>query len=231
MGTLAPAMRWPTASGRERVFPSRYSCRPPPRRGWGVAGKRCLEETTKLAGKVDRDARVDGALLVKEPLGSFESEHPFMPDVWMDVEALLSIKAKAHELLWRYVVPGQRQGNVERAMVERKEQLSTVWVVVRVPKQHALRYIGVVVTGCFRLHCVRKDVVAAHSLVSTVQNVPAPFAHKCAFGRACLITGSGVNGPCTHCRPLHNLDRTLARVCYKPAESIKRCGGRIDHGH
>src|SRR5258708_3511837 len=105
-----------------------------------------------------------------------------MPDVWMDVETLLSIEAKAHELLRRDVVPGQCQWNVEGAMVEREEQLTAVWVIVRVPKQHAFRCIGVVVAGCFRLPCVRKDIVATHRLVSTVENVPAPFAHKCAFG-------------------------------------------------
>jgi transposase len=49
---------------------------------------------------------VEGALLVKELLGSFKSEHALMPDVRMDVETLLSIKAKAHKLLWSYVVPG-----------------------------------------------------------------------------------------------------------------------------
>jgi hypothetical protein len=64
---------------------------------------------------------VDGALLVKEPLCPPKREHTFMPDVWMDVETLLSIEAKAHELLWRDVVAGQRQWNVERAMVGGKE--------------------------------------------------------------------------------------------------------------
>jgi hypothetical protein len=53
---------------------------------------------------------VDSALLVKEPLGSFKSEHTFMPDVRMDIETLLSIKTEAHEVLWTYVVPGNAKG-------------------------------------------------------------------------------------------------------------------------
>ncbi len=109
--------------------------------------------------------------------------------------------------------------------------MSTVRVVVRVPKQHAFRCIGVVVAGCFRLLCVRKDIVTAHRLVSTVENVPAPFADKCAFGCACLITGSRIDGSGPHSRPLHNLDRALSWVRHKPAKSVKRCRGRVDHGH
>ena len=53
---------------------------------------------------------MDSALLVKEPLGSFKCEHTFMPDVRMDIETLLSIKTKAHKVLWTYVVPGNAKG-------------------------------------------------------------------------------------------------------------------------
>jgi hypothetical protein len=197
----------------------------------GDADDRRLEKAAKLASKVDRDAGVDGALLVEEPLCPSEREHTFMPDVWMDVETLLSIEAKAHELLRRDVVTGQCQWNVERAMVEWEEQLSAVRVVVRVPEQHAFWCVGVVVAGCFWLLCVRKDVVATYSLVSTIENVPAPFAHECAFGCAGFITGSGVYGSCPQRRPLHNLDRALAWVRYKPAKSGEGFWSCVDHGH
>ncbi|MFL9921173.1 hypothetical protein PQR75_38605 [Paraburkholderia fungorum] len=66
-----------------------------------------LKQTTKLAVKVDRDTRMDCALLVKEPLHPSKREYTFVPDVRVDVQTLLSIEAKADELLWRNVAPGQ----------------------------------------------------------------------------------------------------------------------------
>jgi hypothetical protein len=72
----------------------------------GVSADGRFEKTTKLLGKFDRYPCVDGTLFVEEPLRAAKREHAFMPDVWMNVEALLSVEAKAHELLWRNVIPG-----------------------------------------------------------------------------------------------------------------------------
>jgi DNA-binding transcriptional LysR family regulator len=154
----------------------------------------CLEETTELAGKLDRDARMDGALLVEEALSASQREHALVPNVRMNVETLLSVETKAHELLGRDVVPGQRQWHIERPMVEREKQLSAIRVVVRVPEQHALRFFSVVFAGGFGLGCIRKDVMTAYRLVATVENIAAPFADKDAFGGAGLVAGVGVDG-------------------------------------
>ena len=98
------------------------------------AAYRRLEKTTKLACKVYGYARVNRALFVEETLRPFKCENTFMPDVWMNVEALPSIKTKADEFLRRDVVTRQCQRDIERTMVERKEKLSAVGVIVRMPK-------------------------------------------------------------------------------------------------
>ncbi|ANB76481.1 hypothetical protein AYM40_30190 [Paraburkholderia phytofirmans OLGA172] len=110
---------------------SDFRSSPKARKSEGI-GKWCLEKTIKFTGKVDRYACVDGALLVEESLSPVQREDTFMPDIQMNVETLVSVETKTHEFLRRDVIARQSQRNVERPMVERKEQLSAVRVVVRV---------------------------------------------------------------------------------------------------
>src|SRR5215470_14259805 len=97
------------------------------------ASYRCLEEAAKLARKVHRHARMHRALLVEEALHTAQTEHPLVPDVRVDVEALTTVEAETDEPLRRHVVARQRQRHVERPPIEREEQLPAVRMIVRVP--------------------------------------------------------------------------------------------------
>src|SRR5262245_33041169 len=85
-----------------------------------------LEQAAKLAGEIHGDPGVHGPLLVEEALGAAPSQHPLVPDVRVDVEALAAAEGKADESLRRDVIPGKGQGHVERPGLERKEQLPAV---------------------------------------------------------------------------------------------------------
>jgi hypothetical protein len=99
----------------------------------------CLEQATELAREVHGHARVYRALLVVEALGAAPREHAFVPYVRMDVEPASAVEAEAYEVLGLDVVAREREGHVERCLVEREEELAAVRVVVAVP-QHHLRW-------------------------------------------------------------------------------------------
>ena len=82
---------------------------------------RGLEQAAEFAREVDRHASVHRALAVEEALRAREAEDAFVPDVGMDVEALLAVESEAHETLWHDVVARQRQRHVEGPPVDRKE--------------------------------------------------------------------------------------------------------------
>src|SRR5436190_12114961 len=107
-----------------------------------------------------------GALLVEEPLSAAKPEHPFVPDVRMDVESLTPVEAEADEALRRHVVTRRRERNIERTVVERKEQLAAVRVIVRVPQQHPAWRFSVVGAGCFGWSCVGEHVMPADCCIA-----------------------------------------------------------------
>jgi hypothetical protein len=59
-----------------------------------------------------------------------------MPDVWVDVESFTAIECEANKLLRRDVIRRERKRHVKQLILERKEQLSAIRVVVGMPKQH-----------------------------------------------------------------------------------------------
>src|SRR5580698_6934057 len=81
----------------------------PLRRDWN----RRLDQTTELAGKIDRHAGVHGALAIKKALRALEGEDPLVPDVGVNVEALPAVEPEADEPLRRNIVARQRQRHEE----------------------------------------------------------------------------------------------------------------------
>ncbi len=63
-------------------------------------------------------------------------EDAFMPDVRVNVEAFAAIKCEADELLWRDVIRWQRKRHEKRFVLQRKEELAAIRVVVGMPKHH-----------------------------------------------------------------------------------------------
>src|SRR5580692_10967437 len=67
---------------------------------------RRLNQASELAGEINRHPGVHGALTVKKPLRAPEAEHPLMPDVGMNVEALPAVEPEADEPFRCYIVAG-----------------------------------------------------------------------------------------------------------------------------
>ncbi len=171
------------------------------------------------------------ALLVEEALAAGEGEDAFVPDVRMDVEALRAGEAKADEALRRDVVAGQRQRHVERPLIERKEQLAAIGVVVGVPQDHAPRRIGVIGARDFRRFAVAEDVVAADGFVAAVEDVALPFAHEHALGRAALVAGVGVDRTAAACRPANDLDPARRGIVDQAPIAEQALGRGVDDRH
>jgi hypothetical protein len=65
-----------------------------------------LNQTAELASKIHRHPGVHGALAVKKALRTPEGKDPFVPDVGMNIEALLAIEPEADEPFRYYIVAG-----------------------------------------------------------------------------------------------------------------------------
>ena len=76
---------------------------------------------------------MDGTLLIKESLFTAQRETPLMPHIGMDIESFMSRKAKTNEVLRLNIVTWQRQGHEIRLRFFRKEKLSAVGMVIRMP--------------------------------------------------------------------------------------------------
>src|SRR5262249_48408070 len=192
---------------------------------------RGLEETSKLAWEVHRNAGVHGPLLVEEALGAAQREHAFVPDIRVDVEAVLAAEAKTHEPLRCDVIAREGEGHIERPAFERKKHLSAVRVVVRMPEHHSSRPVAVILACRLRRLSVGEYVVTIDGLVSAVQDIAAPFAHEYAFGGAALVAGAGIDRPRAKRWPPADLDTTFLRVVDQPAvplEGRRRC---VHDGH
>ena len=60
-------------------------------------------------------------LLVKKPLGSCKREYPFVPNIGMDIKSSSPIKAETNKLLRLHIIPGKRQGNQKRLVLQREK--------------------------------------------------------------------------------------------------------------
>jgi hypothetical protein len=78
---------------------------------------------------------VDATLPVKVAAREAAREHPFVPDVGVDIESAGAVKPERLELLRPHVISRQRQGNHERFGSLRVEQLATIGVIVGMPQQ------------------------------------------------------------------------------------------------
>ena len=182
-------------------------------------------------GEVDRDARVDGALLVEKALRSLEREHTLVPDIRVDVEALSAVEPKALEPLWRDLVPWQGERRIERAPLHGKEQLPSVGMVVGVPQKYPTRQLSVVGTREFWRDAKGKDVMAADRLVATIKHVAVPFADEGALRRPALIACIRVDRAPTLCRPANDLDWTRGRIIDEMSVTLKGGARGIHDGH
>src|SRR2546422_5276296 len=79
------------------------------------------------------------ALLVEEARRTTEAENALVPNVRVYVESLTAVEPKTHETLGRHVVARQSRRHVERPLIQRKEQLTAIRVIVRMPQHHAAR--------------------------------------------------------------------------------------------
>ena len=129
------------------------------------------------------------------------------------------------------VVAGKREGNEKRLPVERKEELATVRMIVRMPEQDALRGARVRVIRAARLLAVREDVVATDGFVAAIENVTFPLADERARGRAALVAGVEVHRARTLRRPAHDFDLALRGIVDQVAIVFESGRCRIDHGH
>src|SRR5437867_11523156 len=169
--------------------------------------QRRFEQAAELACEVDRDAGVDGALLVEEALHSGDAEHPFVPDVRMQVESLAAVEAEAHEALRPDIIAGKRERHDEGRRIEREKELPAVGMVIRVPEEDPLRVAPVSRVGSGWIGRIGQDVLAADRIVAAEQYVAAPPADEHAFDRAALIAGLRVDRTPALRRPAHDLDR------------------------
>src|SRR5262245_25453007 len=140
----------------------------------------------------------------------------------MNVQAPITREAKADELLWRDVVTGKGQRHEERTAVEREEQLSAVWVVIRVPEHHAPRRIRVIFSGHLGRLREREDVVAVYRLVPAIQDVAAPRAREDPFGGTALVARAGVHAPRAKRRPAYDLDAASVGVGDQAPVALER---------
>src|ERR1700733_13849521 len=56
-----------------------------------------LQQTAEFPGEIHGNASVDRTLPVKEALSAAQREDPFVPDVRVDIQALVPIEAKTYE--------------------------------------------------------------------------------------------------------------------------------------
>mgnify|MGYP001373889626 CR=1 FL=1 len=58
-----------------------------------------LKEASEFTGKINGNSSVHSPLFVEEALFPLDRENAFMPDVGMDIKPLVSVAAKADEIL------------------------------------------------------------------------------------------------------------------------------------
>jgi hypothetical protein len=92
-----------------------------------------------------------GALPIEESLRAARPKHAFVPYVRVNVESLVAAEPEADKLLRRDIIARERQRHVEGLVLKRKEQLTTIRVVVRMLQEDAPRLVGVILTR--RLRC------------------------------------------------------------------------------
>ena len=95
-----------------------------------------FEQAAELARKIHRDARVDGALAVEETLRGAKRENTLVPDIRVDIQAARTVEAKTDEIIRRNIVARRRQRDHKRDVIQGKEELAAVGMVVGVPEQH-----------------------------------------------------------------------------------------------
>src|SRR3954453_15771022 len=154
-----------------------------------------------------------------------------MPDAWMDGEASIAAETKADEVLGPDVVTRQGERHEKRLVLEWKEQLATVRVIVGVPQQHPLGRALMFLFRALRVSRVREHIASAHRIVSPEQNITLPFAYEHAFGRAGLVAGVLVDGTPPLPGPAHDLDRAILHTGHRASECAERFVARLDHRH
>ena len=172
-----------------------------------------------------------GALLVKEALPAAGSEHAFVPDAGVDVQALVAGKAEADESLGRDVITRQGQRDVKGLAVQREEELTAVRVVIGMPKQHAAGLTAMIVAGLWRVGGVRQDVVPGDRFILPVKNVALPIADENALRGAGFIAGVFVHGPGARRGPANNLDGAKFRVIDQMTVALEAAVSGVDDGH
>ena len=110
----------------------------------------CTQQAAKFPREIHRYPGVHRALLVKEALGSRESEYALVPNIGVDVQSMAAVKAKTDEILGSNIVARQCEGHHEWPTLQREEQLAPVGVVIGMPQQHAMRIAVVAWIGIFR---------------------------------------------------------------------------------
>jgi len=148
-----------------------------------------FQQAVEFPGKIDRDPRVHGPLLVEKTLFSLERENSFMPDVGMDVEALTSVTEESDEILGMDIVSRKGEWAKKGVFIQGEKKLTSVRMIIGVPEQKVFRIALVGFIGLFRIHRVAKGIVPGNSLVGTVEHITFPFSFEDSFGGPALISG------------------------------------------
>jgi hypothetical protein len=73
------------------------------------------------------------SLLVKESLFTLHCKHTIVPDIRVDIQSARSIEPKAYELFGFSVIAREGQRYQKGAVVQGKEQLPSIGMVIAMP--------------------------------------------------------------------------------------------------
>jgi hypothetical protein len=174
---------------------------------------------------------MDCALLVEKSIRALHGKNPFVPNVGMNVQPLIARKPETDEIIWLDIVSWKSQRHQVRVWFQRKEQLATIRMVVRMPKQNAFRQSIVRLARRTGIRSVTEDVFATDRLIFAIQEVSFPLRGENPLLGPSFIPAVGVNWPPSSCRPANNLDLATIRSMDQLPVPAQRFVGCVNHGH
>jgi hypothetical protein len=99
-----------------------------------VFTQRARQIHAKLFSKISTYASMHCALSVQKPLLILSWKDAFVPNASMNIHSPSSITPEGDDFIWAEIVARKRQRHNKRLVIEGEEKLSTVRVIIHMPK-------------------------------------------------------------------------------------------------
>lgn len=189
------------------------------------------EEAAKLLSKIHRYTGVYRTLSVKETLLAAAGKDPLVPNIRVDVESAGAVEVKRLKVLGADIISWQCQRDDKGTAIQRKKKLTSIRMVIGVPKQDFGWTARVVFIRELGKASVTEDVVPVDRFIFPIENIALPLALKNSFPSASFVSAIRVDRSPAGCRPADDLYRKQLRfVAHQMSVTEKSLGSGINSG-